>query len=145
MVSPVVHDLLHTESTVFMLSHGHLAAAGDPSKFSTKWCNDRGANRSISNDTTDLTLNYQAVSINITVAKQNISMQAVGFGDCLVHCEDNMGRPCKILLKDILHVPAASRNLMSASAMAQQLAIKRSCPVHKLPFHLACTSLAAVL
>ena len=46
MVSPVVHDLLHTESTAFMLSHGHLAAAGDPSraKFSTKWCNDGGAN-----------------------------------------------------------------------------------------------------
>ena len=47
-------------------------------------------------------------------------MQAVGIGDCLVHCVDNLGRPCKILIKDVLHVPAASRNLMSASAMAQQ-------------------------
>ena len=120
LVSPVVHDLLCTESSAFMISHGHMAAAGDPSKFSTKWCNDGGANRSISNDITDFTSNYRAVSINITVAKQNISMQAVGIGDCLVHCVDNLGRPCKLLLKDVLHVPAASRNLMSASAMAQQ-------------------------
>jgi hypothetical protein len=120
LVSPVVHDLLCTESSAFMLSHGHMAAAGDPSKFSTKWCNDGGANRSISNDITDFTSNYRAVSINITVAKQNISMQAVGIGDCLVHCADNLGRPCKHLLKDVLRVPAASQNLMSASAMAQQ-------------------------
>jgi hypothetical protein len=47
-------------------------------------------------------------------------MQAVGIGDCLVHCVDNLGRPCNSLLKDVLHVPTASRNLMSASAMAQQ-------------------------
>ena len=62
-----MHDLLCTESSAFMLSHGHMAAAGDPSKFSTKWCNDGGANRSISNDITDFTSNYRAVSINITV------------------------------------------------------------------------------
>ena len=59
------------------------------------------------------------MTFNITVAKKNISMQAVGIGDCFVYCNDNFGRPCKILIKYVLHVPAASRNLMSASAMAQ--------------------------
>ena len=32
-------------------------------------------------------------------------MQAVGIGDCLVHCNDSFGRPCQILIKDVLHVP----------------------------------------
>ena len=63
-----------------------MAAAGDPSKFSTNWCNDGGANRSISNDITDFASNYRTVSINITVAKQNVSMQDIGIGDCLLHC-----------------------------------------------------------
>jgi hypothetical protein len=36
LVSPIVSDLLFTESSAFMLSHGHMAVAGDPSNFSTK-------------------------------------------------------------------------------------------------------------
>ena len=131
MASPDIDDFLVHESTAFLVSHGRLtpgnvvprgllASTGDPSKFSCKWCNDGGANRSISNDITDFTSNYRSVNITITVAKQNITMQAVGVGDCLVHCLDNMGRPCKLVLTDVLHVPHASRNLMSASALAAQ-------------------------
>ena len=37
-----------------------------------------------------------------------------------MHCLDNMGRPCKLVLTYVLHVPNASRNLMSASALAAQ-------------------------
>ena len=96
------------------------ASTGDPSKFSCKWCNDGGANRSISKNITDFTSNYRSVNITIPIAKQNITMQAVGVGDCLVHCLDNMGRPGKLVLTDVLHVPNASRNLMSASALAAQ-------------------------
>ena len=120
LVSPSMHDFLVQESSAFMVSQNHWAAAGDPSKFSCKWCTDCGANRNISNDITDFTSNYRAVNINLTVAKQNISMQAVGIGDCLVHCTDNMGRPCKLEIKNVLHVPTASRNLMSSSSLAEQ-------------------------
>ena len=120
LVIPSMHDFLMQESSAFMVSQNHWAAAGDPSKFSCKWCADCGANRNISNDITDFTSNYRAVSINLTVAKQNISMQAVGIGDCLVHCSDNMGRPCKLEIKNVLHVPTASRNLMSSSSLAEQ-------------------------
>jgi len=115
-----MHDFLLQESSAFMVSQGHLAAAGDPSKYSCKWCNDSGANRHIASDITEFTSNYRAVNINLTVAKQNISMQAVGIGDCLVHCVDNMGRPCKLEIKDVLHVPTASRNLLSSSSLAAQ-------------------------
>jgi hypothetical protein len=119
-VSADMPEFLLHESSAFMVSQGHLAAAGDPSKFSCKWCNDSGANRHIAADITEFTSNYRAVNINLTVAKQNISMQAVGVGDCLVHCVDNMGRPCKLELKDVLHVPTASRNLLSSSSLAAQ-------------------------
>jgi hypothetical protein len=61
------------------------------------------------------------VNINLTVAKQNISMQAVGIGDCLVHCVDTMGRPCKLEIKDVLNVPTASRNILSSSPLAAQI------------------------
>jgi hypothetical protein len=120
LVSPGMHDFLHHESTAFMVSQGHFATAGDPSKFSCKWCNDSGANRSLTSDITAFTSNYRAVNINLTVAKQNISMQAVGIGDCLVHCLDNMGRPCKLEIKNVLHVPTASRSLLSSSSLAEQ-------------------------
>ena len=107
MASPDIDDFLVHESTVFLVLHGRLspgnvvprgllASTGDPSKFSCKWCNDGGANRSIPTDITDFTSNYRSVNINITVAKQNIFMQAVGGGDCRVHCLDNMGRPASL-------------------------------------------------
>jgi hypothetical protein len=120
LVSPAMHDFLLLVSTAFMVSQGNLAAANDPSKFTCKWCMDSGANRSIAADISDFTSNYRAVNINLAVAKQHISMQAVGIGDCLVHSVDNMGRPCKLEIKDILHVPTASRHLISSSAVAAQ-------------------------
>ena len=61
---------------------------------------------------TDFTSNYRTANINITVAKQNITMQAVGIGDCEVYVVDNMGRPYKLVLLDVLHVPEAGKNLM---------------------------------
>jgi hypothetical protein len=123
LVSPGMHEFLLQESSAFMASQGHLAAAGDPSKFWCKWCNDSGANSHIAADISEFTSNYRAVNINLTVAKQNISMQAVGIGDCLVHCVDNMGRPCKLEIKDVLHVPTASRNLLSSSSLAAQIVL----------------------
>ena len=53
-----MHEFLLQESSAFMVSQGHLAAAGDQSKFSCKWCNDSGANRHIAADITEFTSNY---------------------------------------------------------------------------------------
>ncbi len=50
------------------------------------------------------TSNYSTASINIIVAKQNITMQAVGIGDCDVSSVDNMGNPCKLVLLRICWV-----------------------------------------
>ncbi len=76
--------LLH-ESSVFLVLQDHLAAAGNPSKFSCKWCHDSEANCHIAADITEFKYNYRATSINLSVAKQNICTQAIGNGDCLVH------------------------------------------------------------
>ena len=127
-----MHDFLLQESSAFMVSLRHLTAAGDPSKFSCSCTaaigdpskfscsNDSGANRHIAADISEFTPNYRAVNITLTVAKQHISMQADGIGDFLVHCVDNIGCPCKLELKDVVHVPTASRNLLSSSCLAAQ-------------------------
>ena len=103
LVSPTMHDSLIHESSVFMVSQGHLATAGDPSKFSCKWCNDSGANRHITHDITDFTSNYRVVSINLTIAKQSISMPAVGIGVNLVIVW------CTVLIIWIVHTSWKSR------------------------------------
>ena len=76
--SPTLSDYIANESTAFMVSQG------DPSNFNLKWCMDCGANRHISNALLDFTSNYRTASINITVAKQNITMQAVTWQLALV-------------------------------------------------------------
>jgi hypothetical protein len=39
---------------------------------------------------------------------------------CILHCVDNLDQPCKIVLKDVLHVPLANRSLSSTSALSAQ-------------------------
>jgi hypothetical protein len=46
-------------------------------------------------------------------------MKAIGISDCELHCLDDMGRPYKMVLHDVLHVPDAGRHIMSASSVAQ--------------------------
>ncbi len=77
-------------------------------------------NGAITADITEFTSNHRAVNINLTVAKQSISMPAVGIGDCLVRCGHNIGCLCKLAMKNVLHVPTASRNLLSSSSVATQ-------------------------
>ncbi len=48
------------------------------------------------------------------------SMQAVGIGDCYVSLVDNMGNPCKLVLWDVLYVPEAGKNLMSAYCIGKE-------------------------
>jgi hypothetical protein len=75
---------------------------------------DCGANSHISKGLKDFTAKYSTASINITVAKQNITMQAIGIGDCTVSSLDNMGNPCKLVLQDVLYVPETGKNLIFA-------------------------------
>jgi hypothetical protein len=60
-------------------------------------------------------------SIDITVAKQNITMQAIGMGDCTVSSLDNIGDPCKLVLQDVLHVPEAGKVLIFAYCKGYQV------------------------
>ena len=113
------------ESTAFMVLQSPelqmlMISHCDPSNFICKWLNDGGANRGVSPDLADFTANYREISLNITVAKQNVCMEAIRIGDCEIHTLDNMGRPFKMILRDVLHVPGASRHIMSASCVAQQ-------------------------
>ena len=48
LVSTDMHEFLLQESSAFMVSQRHLATAGDPSKFSGKWCNDSEAKFEVS-------------------------------------------------------------------------------------------------
>lgn len=50
-------------------------------------------------------ITYRAINLTLTVAKQNITMQAIGIGTCVIHCVDNNGVPCRVELKDVLLVP----------------------------------------
>ena len=93
---------LETESSAFMISQG------DPSDFALKWCLDSGANHSISNCLVDFTSDYREVNIHITVFQQNITTQAIGIGDCVIHTVYNMVQPYKIEIKDAPNVPADS-------------------------------------
>ena len=90
-----------------MVSHG------DPSDFNLTYCVDCRANRHVSTALKAFIANYRAANTNITVAKQN-RMQAVGVGDCEAHVVDNMGCPFKLVLKDVLYVTEAGKNLMSS-------------------------------
>ncbi len=96
----------------------NLSAVSD--KFTPIWCVDCGANRTVTPHITNFTSDYTSANITLTVAKQNIAMQAIGMGTCTLHCVDNVDRPCKILLKDVLHVPLANRSLLSTSALSAQ-------------------------
>ena len=66
------------------------------------------------------TSEYKSVNITLTVAKKNITMQAIGVGTCILHCVDNLYRPCKIVLKNVLHVPLAKCSMFSTSALSAQ-------------------------
>ncbi len=79
-----------------------------------------GANCIVTSHLTNFTSEYKSVNITLTVAKQNITMQAIGVGTCILHCADHLDRPCKIVLKDVRHVPLANRSMRSISALSAQ-------------------------
>jgi hypothetical protein len=106
--SPALGDFLTSESTVFLALQGNL------SDYYLSWTVDGGANRHIHSGLRAFSANYRTVNINITVAKQNITMQAIGVGDCEVHVMDNMGSLYKFVLKNVLYVPEAGKNVISS-------------------------------
>jgi hypothetical protein len=96
-----------------------MAWQGNPPNFTCKWLNG-GAYCSISLDIADFTSNYSTILLNITVAKQNVCMMAIGIGNCELHYLHDMGRPYKMVLHDVLYVPDAGCHIMSASSVGQQ-------------------------
>ncbi len=96
-----------------------MVSQGNTSDYNLSWCVDCGANRHVNSGLKAFTANYRTANINITVAKQNITMQAIGVGDCEVHVVDNMGRPYKLVLKDVLYVPETGKNLMSSYCLGK--------------------------
>ena len=81
-------------------------------RFSLTWYQDGGANCHVTPARFDFTEHYRLANIPITVAKAGVMMEAIGVGDCCIHTLDNMGRPHKIILSDVLHVPTANKHLM---------------------------------
>jgi hypothetical protein len=111
-----------------------LVSQGNMSNFSLTWCQDGGANRHVTPDLSDFTEHYRPAKIPITVAKAGVMMEAIGIGDCCIHTLDNMGRPHKIILRDVLHVPTANKHLMSGSCMAMQgYQVIHPCPNAQFP------------
>jgi len=97
--------------------HANLSAV-TAGNYSTLWLIDGGANKSITPFVNDFTSNYRSIDVNIQVAKLNTTMKAIGVGDCTLNCLDNRGKPCKIKLTNVLHVPEASRSLISSSSLS---------------------------
>jgi hypothetical protein len=107
-------DFLLQKPVVLMM-----VTQGDSSNFEYKWCNDGGANKSVSGNRADFTGNFRSVDIDVIVAKKGIVMKAVGMGDCDLHCVDNLGHPCVVTLKDVLYIPGATKNLISSACLGQ--------------------------
>ncbi len=78
-------------------------------------------------DITKLIYNNRAVNIDLTVAKQ-ISMQAVGVGDCLVHCVKNMGRLCRLKLLASFNRVKKACNMLRGKGRVQELGIPGGAP-----------------
>ncbi len=87
-LSSALCNFLQSESTVFMVSQGN------PSDYNISWCVDCGANRHVNSGLKAFTANYCTASINITLAKQKITMQAISVGDCEIHVVDNISILC---------------------------------------------------
>ena len=80
-----MRDFLLQKPVVLMM-----VTQGDTSNFEYKWCNDGGANKSVSGNRADFTGNFRSVDIDVIVAKKGIVMNVVGMGDCDLHCVDNL-------------------------------------------------------
>ena len=82
------------------------------------WCVDSGANRHICHDRAYFT-NYRQANITVTVARKNITMQAVGVGDCKLKVMDNDDTIVFLNLTNVLHIPESTRNLFSPHVQGQ--------------------------
>ncbi len=57
---------------------------------------------------------------SILPRKEQSCMQAIGVGDCDLHCVDNMGNPCVLTIKDVLCIPDANKSLISVSMLHRE-------------------------
>ena len=53
------------------------------------------------------------------MAKKGAAMQAIGVGQCDLHCVDNLVNPCILTLKDVLCISEASKLLISVSMLSR--------------------------
>ena len=107
----------HVDGKSHLSASVNLSAAAD--QYTPMWCVDCGANRNITPNVMNFST-YRTINLSLSVAKQNTTMQAIGIGTCIIHCVDNSNLPCKLELQNVLHVPLASRSLLSTSALSSQ-------------------------
>ena len=86
--------------------------------FSLDWCLDSGASAHFCNDSSKF-ISIKKCNISISTAKKGETLQAVGIGDCKVAVQTANGDLVNLILHDMLYVPEARRNLLSASKLAQ--------------------------
>jgi len=93
LLSLALNSAIPTASAFVTVNLSAVAAA----KFGGLWwCLDGGANKSITPFITNFTSNYRSIDMVIRVAKHNVTMKAVGIGDCVLDCVDNLGHPRKL-------------------------------------------------
>ena len=112
--SPLTQEFLDQRAAVV-----NLVTHNDTSVFDTKWCVDGGANRHVHSTPTEFK-NFRSVNIPVNIAKKGAVMQAIGVGDCDLHCVDNMGNPCVLTIKDFLCIPDANKSLISVSMLHRE-------------------------
>jgi hypothetical protein len=112
--SPSTQEFLDQRAAVV-----NLVTHNDTSVFDTKWCVDGGANWHVHSNPSEFK-NFRSVNIPVNIAKKGAVMQAIGVGDCDLHCVDNMGNPCVLTIKDVLCIADANKSLISVSMMYRE-------------------------
>ena len=93
----------------------------DDANFSCVSAADSGANEHCHYDRKDFCVYRKLdVPIKITVARKGVTMLAVGKGDRKLLTKDSDGKPVCLLLKDCLHVPEATKSLISVNKLGAQ-------------------------
>jgi hypothetical protein len=86
--------------------------------FSLDWCLDSGASTHFCNDSSKF-ISIRKCNISISTAKKGETLQAIGIENCKIAVQTANGDLVNLILHDVLYVPEARRNVLSASKLAQ--------------------------
>jgi hypothetical protein len=125
MISAIgISDAKHSYSPICIAYLGNVPDERKGTEYGKRWILDSGASRHFCNDITKFkSLRTYGTARFVKVANGK-HIRIRGFGECVVHMRDTMGRDCEIVLKDVAFVPEFSDNLISVKRLWKDNRIK---------------------